>query len=40
MPAPGASVGQRIGYHVRAGKHDLTREDWEHYLTFASRHLR
>jgi hypothetical protein len=40
MPAPGVSVGQRIGYHVRAGKHDLTREDWEHYLTFAARHLR
>jgi hypothetical protein len=39
MPAPGVSVGQRIGYHVRAGKHDLTREDWEHFLTFAARHL-
>jgi hypothetical protein len=29
-----------IGYHLRAGPHDLRREDWRHYLEFADRWLR
>lgn len=38
MPAVHESVGGRIGYHVRAGKHDVTSYDWEQYLNFADRH--
>lgn len=31
-PAVGRAVGSRVRYHVRAGGHDITREDWTHYL--------
>jgi hypothetical protein len=40
MPPLNASVGQAIGYHIRAGKHALTDFDWLEYLDFADRHLR
>ena len=39
MPAIDHPVGGTIGYHVRAGKHDVTAWDWERYLDFADRHL-
>lgn len=35
MPAVDRPVGQRIRYHVRTGKHDITAWDWEQYLAFA-----
>ena len=39
-PEPGRSVGDRVGYHIREGAHDILLEDWIHFMNFASRHWR
>ncbi len=39
QPAPGKSIGEQIGYHIREGKHDITTQDWMFYLDFADRHF-
>lgn len=33
-PPVGKSIGRRIGYHVRAGGHDLLEEDWQFFADF------
>lgn len=40
LPGPGEPVTSTIGYHVRAGKHDVTDYDWERFMDFADLHLR
>ncbi|MHC5053442.1 MAG: glucuronyl esterase domain-containing protein [Planctomycetota bacterium] len=39
MPEPGIQVPSTIGYHIRAGKHDITEFDWQLYMDFADKHL-
>jgi hypothetical protein len=39
MPPPDVSVGESIGYHIRAGNHDITDFDWKQYLNFAEKHF-
>jgi hypothetical protein len=36
MPGLRQPVGDRVRYHIRSGKHDVTAYDWEQYLKFAA----
>jgi hypothetical protein len=38
-PPLNRSIGDFVGYHLRAGKHALTDFDWLQYLDFADRHF-
>jgi len=40
QPPVNTAVGDYVGYHVRAGGHNVMQYDWEQYLNFADRHLR
>jgi len=39
MPGIHQPEGDAVGYHVRAGKHDVTDYDWEQWIKFADRHF-
>src|SRR5262245_8355627 len=38
-PAVDSLVGGTIGYRIRPGKHDVTDDDWDAFMSFADRHL-
>lgn len=40
MPGIHQPVTTTIGYHIRAGKHDVTDYDWEQFINFANTHLK
>jgi len=39
MPPLHTPAHGRIGYHIRAGEHNITKYDWAQYLGFADKHL-
>jgi hypothetical protein len=40
MPGIHQPVTNTVGYHIRAGKHNITEYDWERFIDFADKHLR
>lgn len=40
MPAVDKPAVDYLGYHIRSGKHDVTRFDWKQYLDFADKHFK
>jgi len=40
MPPTDKLVGDRLGYHIRPGKHAMEPRDWTVFLDFADKHLK
>ncbi len=40
QPNPDKAIGNTIRYHIRTGKHDITPQDWVHYIAFAKEMFR
>lgn len=40
LPALHAPIMEDMGYHLRAGVHDVTDYDWKRYLDFGDKHFR
>lgn len=39
QPPPDQLIDSRVGYHWHTGKHEVGREDWDAFLSFAKKHL-
>ncbi|MFD1145014.1 acetylxylan esterase [Larkinella insperata] len=39
-PAIHQPVGETVGYHIRAGEHDVKRYDWEQFIEWADKHVK
>jgi len=39
MPSIHQPIMNHVGYHIRAGKHDVTDYDWQQYIRFANKHF-
>jgi hypothetical protein len=40
MPAIHQPIVNTVGYHIRAGKHDVTAYDWDRFMDHADKHMR
>lgn len=39
MPGLSEPIHSTVGYHIRPGKHDVTKYDWDRFMDFADTHM-